>query len=245
MANMDITEKRLPQDGKIKFRCYNGETIELRVATLPIGGLEDAMLRLLATGELLRLEDVHLDPLNYEHLLAMSEKPHGLILCVGPTGSGKTTTLHALIEQLKRPSLKIITIEDPSKSASPESASTGEPEDRARFRSRHALFPSLRPRHHHGRRDEDPETAKIGTEASLTGIWSSARSIPTTLRKRSSAFWIWARPLPFRRLPDRHRLAAPRKKPVPAMPRVLRPTEIEYRKILRHAERSSCPPNWA
>ena len=170
MANMDITEKRLPQDGKIKFRCYNGETIELRVATLPIGGLEDAMLRLLATGELLRLEDVHLDPLNYEHLLAMSEKPHGLILCVGPTGSGKTTTLHALIEQIKRPSLKIITIEDPIEISQPGIRQVQvNRKIGLDFAAAMRSFLRSDPDIIMVGEMRDPETAKIGTEASLTG----------------------------------------------------------------------------
>jgi len=170
MANMDITEKRLPQDGKIKFRCYNGETIELRVATLPIAGLEDAMLRLLSMGELIQLEDLQLDPVNYEHLLAMSEKPHGLILCVGPTGSGKTTTLHALIEQIKRPATKILTIEDPIEISQPGIRQVQVNRKigldfaaamRAFLRSDPDIIMVGEMR--------DPETAKIGTEASLTG----------------------------------------------------------------------------
>ena len=170
MAGMDITEKRLPQDGKIKFRCYNGETIELRVATLPIGGLEDTMLRLLATGELLRLEDVHLDPLNYEHLLAMSEKPHGLILCVGPTGSGKTTTLHALIEQIKRPALKIITIEDPIEISQPGIRQVQvNRKIGLDFSAAMRSFLRSDPDIIMVGEMRDPETAKIGTEASLTG----------------------------------------------------------------------------
>jgi type II secretory ATPase GspE/PulE/Tfp pilus assembly ATPase PilB-like protein/CheY-like chemotaxis protein len=170
MAGIDITEKRLPQDGKIKFRCYNGETIELRVATLPIGGLEDAMLRLLATGELLKLEDVHLDPLNYEHLLAMSEKPHGLILCVGPTGSGKTTTLHALVEQIKRPALKIITIEDPIEISQPGIRQVQvNRKIGLDFAAAMRSFLRSDPDIVMVGEMRDPETAKIGTEASLTG----------------------------------------------------------------------------
>ena len=170
MASMDITEKRLPQDGKIRFRCYNGETIELRVATLPVGGLEDAMLRLLATGELVHMEDLHLDPMNYENLHAMSEKPYGLILCVGPTGSGKTTTLHALVEQVKKPTTKILTIEDPIEISQPGirqiqvNRKIG-----LDFAAAMRSFLRSDPDIIMVGEMRDSETAKIGTEASLTG----------------------------------------------------------------------------
>jgi len=128
------------------------------------------MLRLLATGELLRLEDVHLDPVNYEHLLAMSEKPHGLILCVGPTGSGKTTTLHALIEQIKRPALKIITIEDPIEISQPGIRQVQvNRKIGLDFAAAMRSFLRSDPDIIMVGEMRDPETAKIGTEASLTG----------------------------------------------------------------------------
>jgi type II secretory ATPase GspE/PulE/Tfp pilus assembly ATPase PilB-like protein len=170
MANMDITEKRMPQDGKIRFRCYNGETIELRVATLPVGGLEDAMLRLLATGELVHMEDLQLDPMNYENLHSMSEKPYGLILCVGPTGSGKTTTLHALIEQVKKPTTKIITIEDPIEISQPGIRQVQvNRKIGLDFAAAMRSFLRSDPDIIMVGEMRDPETAKIGTEASLTG----------------------------------------------------------------------------
>jgi type II secretory ATPase GspE/PulE/Tfp pilus assembly ATPase PilB-like protein/CheY-like chemotaxis protein len=170
MANMDITEKRMPQDGKIRFRCYNGETVELRVATLPVGGLEDAMLRLLATGELVHMEDLQLDPMNYENLHSMSEKPYGLILCVGPTGSGKTTTLHALIEQVKKPTTKIITIEDPIEISQPGIRQVQvNRKIGLDFAAAMRSFLRSDPDIIMVGEMRDPETAKIGTEASLTG----------------------------------------------------------------------------
>ena len=114
MANLDITVKRLPQDGKIKFRRSGGEEIELRVATIPTqGGVEDVVMRILAKGSTMPLEEMGLLDRNYKELIGISEKPYGLILCVGPTGSGKTTTLHAALHHINTPDKKIWTAEDP------------------------------------------------------------------------------------------------------------------------------------
>lgn len=114
MSNLDITVKRLPQDGKIKFRRPMGEEIELRVASIPTqGGVEDVVMRILAKGETMPLEDMALLPRNYEQLINIISKPYGMILCVGPTGSGKTTTLHAALHHINRPDRKIWTAEDP------------------------------------------------------------------------------------------------------------------------------------
>ena len=114
MSNLDITVKRLPQDGKIKFRRAGGEEIELRVATLPTqGGVEDVVMRILAKGTTMPLEEMGLLDRNYKGLIGISEKPYGLILCVGPTGSGKTTTLHAALHHINTPDKKIWTAEDP------------------------------------------------------------------------------------------------------------------------------------
>ena len=104
MSNLDITVKRLPQDGKIKFRRAGGEEIELRVATIPTqGGVEDVVMRILAKGTTMPLEEMGLLDRNYKGLISISEKPYGLILCVGPTGSGKTTTLHAALHHINTP----------------------------------------------------------------------------------------------------------------------------------------------
>jgi type II secretory ATPase GspE/PulE/Tfp pilus assembly ATPase PilB-like protein/putative methionine-R-sulfoxide reductase with GAF domain len=114
MSNLDITVKRLPQDGKIKFRRSGGEEIELRVATIPTqGGVEDVVMRILAKGTTMPLEEMGLLDRNYKGLIGISEKPYGLILCVGPTGSGKTTTLHAALHHINTPDKKIWTAEDP------------------------------------------------------------------------------------------------------------------------------------
>jgi len=114
MANLDIAEKRLPQDGKIKFKTRTGKTIELRVATLPTTeGNEDIVLRILASTEAMPLDKIGLTEENLNNLKRMIEMPYGLILVVGPTGSGKTTTLHAALGHINRPEKKIWTAEDP------------------------------------------------------------------------------------------------------------------------------------
>jgi len=114
MSNLDITVKRLPQDGKIKFKRAGGEEIELRVATIPTqGGVEDVVMRILAKGTTMPLEQMGLLDRNYQGLINICEKPYGLILCVGPTGSGKTTTLHAALHHINTPDKKIWTAEDP------------------------------------------------------------------------------------------------------------------------------------
>lgn len=114
MSNLDIAEKRLPQDGKIKFRTREGKTFEIRVATLPtIEGNENVVMRILGGIEIKSIEELGLLPENLEKLRKILDMPYGLILCVGPTGSGKTTTLHACLKYLNKPSKKIWTAEDP------------------------------------------------------------------------------------------------------------------------------------
>jgi len=114
MAGLDIAEKRLPQDGKIKFRTKDGKTFEIRVATIPtIENNEDVVMRILGGVEFRSLEEIDLLPDHYAMLKSILDLPYGLILCVGPTGSGKTTTLHACLKYLNKPNKKIWTAEDP------------------------------------------------------------------------------------------------------------------------------------
>ncbi|HPC74480.1 MAG TPA: GspE/PulE family protein [Syntrophales bacterium] len=171
MSNLDITERRLPQDGKIRFRRGKGEEIELRVATMPTqGSHEDVVLRILTKGKIMRLEDMALSPYNYDNLTDILEKPYGLILAVGPTGSGKTTTLHAAIHHINRQSIKIWTIEDPIE-ITQEGIRQVQVNPKIGLDFARAMRSFLR---------SDPdvimvgemrdfETAKIGIEASLTG----------------------------------------------------------------------------
>jgi len=115
MASLDIAERRKPQDGKIKFKMGEGKEIELRVATLPTAGVgnEDVVMRILAASEPLPLEKMGFSERNLRELQAIAEKPYGIILCVGPTGSGKTTTLHSVLGYINTPDTKIWTAEDP------------------------------------------------------------------------------------------------------------------------------------
>ena len=114
MASLDIAERRKPQDGKIKFKLSETKEIELRVATLPTAGYnEDVVMRILAASEPLPLDKMGFSERNLKSLKEISEKPYGIILCVGPTGSGKTTTLHSVLGNINTPDIKIWTAEDP------------------------------------------------------------------------------------------------------------------------------------
>jgi type II secretory ATPase GspE/PulE/Tfp pilus assembly ATPase PilB-like protein len=114
MCDLDISEKRKPQDGKIKFKKYGPLDIELRVATIPsAGGVEDVVMRILAAGEPIPLEKLGLTAHNRERLEKTISKPYGLFYVCGPTGSGKTTTLHSILKFLNTPDTKIWTAEDP------------------------------------------------------------------------------------------------------------------------------------
>ena len=171
MSNLDITVKRLPQDGKIKFRRSGGDEIELRVATIPTqGGVEDIVMRILAKGETMPLEDMSLLPRNYKEMINIISKPYGLILCVGPTGSGKTTTLHAALHHINRPDRKIWTAEDPV-----EITQYGlrqvqvQPKIGFDFAAAMRSFLRADPDVIMVGEMRDHETAKTGVEASLTG----------------------------------------------------------------------------
>ncbi len=114
MCDLDISEKRRPQDGKIKFKKFGPLDIELRVATIPsAGGVEDVVMRILAAGEPIPLDKLGLSPSNLPKLKEAVGKPYGLFFVCGPTGSGKTTTLHSVLGYLNTPDTKIWTAEDP------------------------------------------------------------------------------------------------------------------------------------
>ncbi len=114
MSDLDIAERRIPQDGKIKFRRFAPLDIELRVATIPTAGQnEDIVMRLLAAGDPIPLDRMGMSSKTYDSLVEMITKPYGIVLVVGPTGSGKTTTLHAALAHINKPETKIWTAEDP------------------------------------------------------------------------------------------------------------------------------------
>jgi len=114
MAELDIAERRRPQDGKIDFKRFGPADVELRIATMPtVGHLEDVVIRLLNVGEPMLFDQLGLTQHNREAFKTAIKKPYGLILVVGPTGSGKTTTLHSAIAVVNKPEVKIWTAEDP------------------------------------------------------------------------------------------------------------------------------------
>ncbi len=114
MCDLDISEKRKPQDGKIKFKKFGPLDIELRVATIPTaGGVEDVVMRILAAGEPIPLDKLGVLPQNLDTLKKCVSKPYGLFFVCGPTGSGKTTTLHSVLGFLNTVDTKIWTAEDP------------------------------------------------------------------------------------------------------------------------------------
>jgi type II secretory ATPase GspE/PulE/Tfp pilus assembly ATPase PilB-like protein len=115
MCDLDISEKRKPQDGKINFGKFSAKhKLELRVATIPTNnGLEDVVMRILASAKPLPVEKLGLSEINLKWLLQAVERPYGMVLCVGPTGSGKTTTLHSALSYINKPERKIWTAEDP------------------------------------------------------------------------------------------------------------------------------------
>jgi type II secretory ATPase GspE/PulE/Tfp pilus assembly ATPase PilB-like protein len=189
MARLDIAERRKPQDGKIKFRLPQGRDIELRVATLPTAqGDEDVVLRLLAASEPLPLEVLQLTARNLREVRRLIAEPYGLFLVVGPTGSGKTTTLHAALGAINTTDLKIWTAEDPV-----EITQYGlrqvqvQPRIGLTFAAAMRAFLRADPDVIMVGEMRDAETAHTGIEASLTGhlVFSTlhTNSAPETLTR--------------------------------------------------------------
>lgn len=169
MSNLNIAEKRVPQDGKLAFRM-TGQLVEVRVATIPTVAGEGVVMRILASGGAMPIEKMNLHPGNMSRIQEMIKKPHGILLVVGPTGSGKTTTLHAVLGYLNTPEKKIWTAEDPVEitqaglqqvQVSPKIGFTFANALRAFLRADPdiILIGEMR----------DKETAHAGIEASLTG----------------------------------------------------------------------------
>ncbi|MCS6811402.1 MAG: GspE/PulE family protein [Tepidimonas sp.] len=171
MAGMDISEHRKPQDGKIDFARFGGPRTELRVVTVPTtGGLEDVVLRLLAGSKPMPLEAIGLAPRDLAALRRMALKPYGLILVCGPTGSGKTTTLHSLIADINTDNRKIWTAEDPIEITQPGLRQVQmNPRIGWTFAAAMRTFLRADPDVIMIGEMRDEETARIAVEASLTG----------------------------------------------------------------------------
>jgi type II secretory ATPase GspE/PulE/Tfp pilus assembly ATPase PilB-like protein len=170
IAGLDITERRRPQSGKILLH-FQQRKLEYRVEVTPtVGGQEDVVLRLVSTSKPLPLAEIGFMPYNLDRFRQLLEKPYGLILCVGPTGSGKTTTLHSALSQINNPKRKIWTVEDPV-----EITQAGlrqvQINRKIGFSFAEALRSFLRadPDVIMVGEMRDVETAKIAIEASLTG----------------------------------------------------------------------------
>lgn len=187
MSNLNIAEKRLPQDGKLAFKL-SGQIIEVRVATIPTVAGEGVVMRLLASGGALPMNKLNLSPRNDKMIVEMIQKPHGILLVVGPTGSGKTTTLHAILGHINTPEKKIWTAEDPVEITQPGLQQV-QVSPKIGFTFAHALRAFLRadPDIILIGEMRDKETAHAGVEASLTGhlVFSTlhTNSAPETITR--------------------------------------------------------------
>ena len=172
MADLDISNKREPQDGKISFKqFFPSLDVELRVASIPtVGGKEDIVMRVLTAGRPVPLEQLGLSQRNMERLKSLVVKPHGLFLVCGPTGSGKTTTLHSVLDFINTPETKIWTAEDPVE-ISHETLRQVQINPRAELTFARVMRAFLRadPDVIMVGEMRDRETTAIGIEASLTG----------------------------------------------------------------------------
>jgi len=189
MSKLDIAERRLPQDGKIKFRRKGVPTFELRVATLPTaGGYEDVVLRILASAGAMALDEMGLTERNLSVMKKIISKPYGLVLAVGPTGSGKTTSLHAILGHINKPEIKIWTAEDPIEITQAGLRQTEvRPKIGLDFARMMRAFLRADPDVIMIGEMRDEETASIGIEASLTGhlVFSTlhTNSAPETITR--------------------------------------------------------------
>ena len=171
IAGLDIAERRKPQDGKIKIQ-QSDRAFELRVVTIPTAGPsnEDVVLRLLMADRPKSLEQLHMTPRNHREFRAILAKPHGLILCVGPTGAGKTTTLHSALSLINTPERKIWTAEDPVEITQPGLRQVQvQPKIGFNFAAAMRAFLRADPDVIMVGEIRDDETAEVAMEASLTG----------------------------------------------------------------------------
>ena len=172
MCDLDISERRKPQDGKINFSKFSPQhKIELRVASIPTNtGLEDVVMRILASARPIPLDRVGLSVRNLAQLKQAIERPYGMVLCVGPTGSGKTTTLHSALSHINVPERKIWTAEDPIEITQPGLRQVQvNPKIDWTFAKALRAFLRADPDAIMVGEIRDTETAHMAVEASLTG----------------------------------------------------------------------------
>ncbi|MEK6371313.1 MAG: ATPase, T2SS/T4P/T4SS family [Acidobacteriota bacterium] len=188
MAKLDISERRKPQDGKIRFK-YSKGVIELRVATIPTAnGNEDVVMRILAASKPLPIEKMGFSEHNLTRFKEILAKPYGICLVVGPTGSGKTTTLHSALGSINTEDMKIWTAEDPVE-ITQKGLRQVQVQPKIDFTFAIAMRSFLRadPDVIMVGEMRDHETAAIGIEASLTGhlVFSTlhTNSAPETITR--------------------------------------------------------------
>ena len=170
VSGLDISEKRLPQDGRFAVKV-RGRTVDVRLSTMPTQYGESVVMRLLSQGDnLITLDNLGMPPAMLERFRAILHRPNGLVLVTGPTGSGKTTTLYAALGELNDPGTKIITVEDPVEYRLPgvNQVQANEKIDLSFARVLRAML----------RQDpdvilvgemRDPDTAQIALRAAMTG----------------------------------------------------------------------------
>lgn len=170
LSRMDVTERRLPQDGQLSLELPNGQMIHLRVSTFPAMHGENVVLRLMLPNQLIVIEKLGMEPADVVRIKRLSKRPAGLILVAGPTGSGKTSTLYAILRIIDTSELSVVTLEDPIEVELPE-ITQGQTNNKQNFTFAAGLRAILR---------QDPdvilvgemrdaETAHIALQASLTG----------------------------------------------------------------------------
>jgi type II secretory ATPase GspE/PulE/Tfp pilus assembly ATPase PilB-like protein len=171
MASLDIAEKRRPQDGKIRFHRPGKESVELRVATIPTqGGMEDVVIRILSNEKPPALEEMHFSEKNLQRFVQAITRPYGIVFVCGPTGSGKTTTLHAALSRINDVTKKIWTAEDPVELTQKGLRQVQvQPKIAFDFAAAMRAFLRADPDVIMVGEMRDSETAHIGIEASLTG----------------------------------------------------------------------------
>lgn len=170
LSRMDLTERRLPQDGQLSLDMAGGQIIHLRVSTFPAMHGENVVLRLMLPHQLITIERLGMEPADVMRIKRLSKRPAGLILVAGPTGSGKTSTLYAILRIIDTQELSVVTLEDPIEVELPE-VTQGQTNNKQNFTFAAGLRAILR-------QDpdvilvgemRDPETAHIALQASLTG----------------------------------------------------------------------------
>ena len=189
LGRMDVVEKRRPQDGRIKTRTADGQEAELRLSTLPTAFGEKLVMRIFDPEVLVRsFADLGFTDDDQSRWKAMADRPNGIILVTGPTGSGKTTTLYSTLRQLATPAVNVCTIEDPIEMVEPafNQMQVQNVIDLGFAQGVRALM----------RQDpdiimigeiRDLETAEVAIQAALTGHLCCLRCTPTTLPQRLRA----------------------------------------------------------